>query len=99
MAERLGVQYLYEQGTPPSEPPTRLPPGQLAAAVPDQLRDELRQAALRLNGARTMEVIEKIALRDACVGAALKAFVEKLDFDGLLGLLDDAASKPEEDDV
>lgn len=69
--------------------------GQLGAVLTEELRSELPEVALWLDRARTLGVIDKIAERDASV-AALEVFVENLDFDGLLGLLEDTASKPEE---
>lgn len=93
MARRLGVEYLFEQ-----EPQAdradgaddELKPEQLTATLPHELREELHTAVLRLNTARTMEVIDRIAERNAVVGSLLRRLAEDLAYERLLALTEDA---------
>ena len=88
MARRLGVAYLYEEeGTGGND--RELEPEELAAALTSELREELHTAVLRLNTARTLEVIDRIAERNAAAGALLRRLAEDLAYERLLALAED----------
>ena len=90
MAERLGVKYLYEEEPEedvPVEADVELRPEQLAA-LPVDLRSELHKAVLRLDTARTMALIEQVKAQDASIAGVLNALAKKLDYRGLLNLLE-----------
>jgi PAS domain S-box-containing protein len=95
MAGHLGVSYLYEQRAELQETRQEVTPARLAATLPPELRDQLCQAALRLNRSMVLEVVAEIGMLDASVGAALGAFAERLDFEGLLALLEAPAADSE----
>jgi signal transduction histidine kinase/DNA-binding NarL/FixJ family response regulator/HAMP domain-containing protein len=95
MAKHLGLQYIYE-------PIDEMPAGRSAKVSPEQLKalpqgllDELHAAALRLDTAYTLEVIEKMAVIDASLGAALRGFAENLEYDQLLMLLESIGKRNE----
>ncbi len=88
MAKYLGLEYIYE---PIDEmPAVRLlqPSPEQLKALPQGLLSELHAAALRLDTAYILKVIEKIAVIDAPLGSVLKGFAENLEYDRLLLLLE-----------
>lgn len=90
MAKHLGLKYLYERDPKeenPIQPERELTAAQLAA-LPAGLRRELHDAVLRLDPSRILKVVEKIAERDASLGAALRTFTDNLDYPRLLQLLE-----------
>ena len=90
MAERLGVKYLYEEEPEedvPVEADVELRPEQLAA-LPVDLRSELHKAVLRLDTARTLELIEQVKEQDAHIAGVFNALAKKLDYPSLLRLLE-----------
>jgi CheY-like chemotaxis protein len=88
MAKHLGLEYIYEPiDEMPAGRSTKVSPEQLKA-LPQGLLSELHAAALRLDTAYTLEVIEKIAVIDAPLGAVLRGFAENLEYDRLLILLE-----------
>ncbi len=90
MAEHLGVKYLYEEEQEenvPVEADVELRPEQLAA-LPVDLRSELHKAVLRLDTTRTMALIEQVKAQDASIAGVLNALAKKLDYSGLLNLLE-----------
>jgi CheY-like chemotaxis protein len=98
MAKHLHLTYMYEEektkrASAESEAELTV---QRLAGLAVHLRTELRDAVVRLDMPRTAEVIEKIAERDAPLGAALKTVAENLDYDRLLALLDDHGTHPGE---
>jgi PAS domain S-box-containing protein len=95
MAGHLGVKYLYEEGMRLAERRPEVTAAHLAATLPPDLRDQLCQAALRLNRTLVLEEVAKIKALDASVGAALESFAERLDFEGMLALLEAPAADPE----
>ena len=86
MARHLGIQYVYE-GAPEEAVSARsrvdVSPEEVAT-LPLELRRELCEAVLRLNMARTLSSIQKIAERDAHLGAALRTLAEEMEYDRLL---------------
>lgn len=89
MAKHLGLKYLYDEKPDegPTEPEIELSCQQLVA-LPAELHDELLNAVLALDTARTLRVVEEIARQDAAVGAVLRKLAENLEYDGLLALLE-----------
>ena len=90
MAEHLGIKYLYEEEPEedvPVEADVELRPEQLAA-LPVDLRSELHKAVLRLDTARTLELIEQVKEQDAHIAGVFNALATKLDYPSLLRLLE-----------
>jgi PAS domain S-box-containing protein len=88
IAKHLGLKYIYE-------PVEETPDGQTVEIAPEQLQalpsgllGELHAAALRLDTAHLLEVIEKIAVSNAPLGAALRGVTENMDYDRLLTWLE-----------
>jgi len=96
MARHLGVNYLYESDEVTSpEAVCELSARQLAISVDADLLCELRGVVLALDTDRTLQVIEKIATRESCLGAKLKKLALDLDYDSLLSLLEEGDVNPE----
>jgi signal transduction histidine kinase/DNA-binding response OmpR family regulator len=98
MAKHLGVEYLYETEAPSETAggsETELTPGQVSAALTDHMCKELHSAVLRLNIAQTVEVIDRVALRDAAVGAVLKKLANNLEYERLLALTENTGDHRE----
>ena len=75
LARHLRLKFIYEQ-PPPQEsaqetPALTLRPEQLDA-LPAELLQDLRQAVIELDTARTQALIEQVTERDAPLGRALK---------------------------
>ncbi|MDD5348681.1 MAG: ATP-binding protein [Chthoniobacteraceae bacterium] len=72
LARHLGVRYLYGEvpAAPPQGAEVALNPGALAA-LPQEVRDALADALIRLDVPRITEVIGRIAALDSALGAAL----------------------------
>jgi signal transduction histidine kinase/DNA-binding response OmpR family regulator len=91
MARYLGVAYCYDEeregGVGGND--GELKPEELTAALTSELREELHTAVLRLNTARTLEVIDRIAERNAAVGALLRTLAYDLAYERLLTLTED----------
>jgi len=58
------------------------------AALPVDLRSELHKAVLRLDTARTLELIEQVKEQDAHIAGVFNALAKKLDYPSLLRLLE-----------
>jgi CheY-like chemotaxis protein len=90
MARHLGLKYLYEK-----EEEQRMPAGPKAAirpeqwaALPAELLTQLHQAAVELDTARTLALIERVAEHDASVGSVLRELARRLDYPHILRLLE-----------
>ena len=95
MAKHLGLKYVYEKEQTekePGSPEMELKSEQLVEALPPDLRGELHTAIVRLDTTRTLEVIDRIAGRDAAIGALLKKLADDLAYDRLLLLTEDTVS-------
>lgn len=93
MAKHLGIRYIYEDSDESDNDKNSLADKeitkeQLDVVVKGELRKELNEAVLRLNRNKTLEIIEKIYLKDNAVGLFLKQIAENLDYDRLLTLLE-----------
>ncbi len=91
LARHLRLKFIYEeaprQESLPEAPELTPNPEQLDA-LPAQLLQELRQAVIELDTARTQILIEQVAERDASLGRALKTLATRLDYQRLLKLLE-----------
>jgi CheY-like chemotaxis protein len=90
MAKHLDLKYVYEEEPEPTthvEPEVDLQPGQLKG-LPPELLTQLHQSVIELDTARTLALIEQVRKRDASIGRSLDALARKLDYKGLLKLLE-----------
>jgi hypothetical protein len=95
MARHLGLKYLYEkQGEQimPAGPKAAIRPEQWTA-LPAELLAQLHQAAVELDTARTLALIERVAEHDASIGGVLNELARKLDYPHLLKLLESENAK------
>ncbi len=95
LARHLHLRFIYEE-TPgaeatPEAPGLTLRPEQLDA-LPAELRQDLRQAVIELDTARTQALIEQIVERDAALGRVLNTLATRLDYPSLLKWLDQGHS-------
>ncbi len=91
MAKHLGVKYVYQEGAGRSgvgRPRVVVSPERLAA-LPTDLRQDLRQAALELDTTKIKQVIARISQLDSEVGDALGALSEGFEFESILQQLED----------
>jgi CheY-like chemotaxis protein len=97
LARHLRLKFIYEtaprQESTPEVPGLTLNPEQLDA-LPAQLLQELRQAVVELDTARTHALIEQVAERDASLGRALNTLATQFDYERLLKLLEREPSHP-----
>ena len=91
LARHLRLKFIYEkaprQESTPEAPGLTLSPEQLDA-LPAQLLQDLRQAVIELDTARTHALIEQVTERDASLGRALNTLATRLDYKRLLKLLE-----------
>jgi PAS domain S-box-containing protein len=91
LARHLRLKFIYEK-VPRSES-TPEPPGlpvnpEQLDALPAQLLQDLRQAVVELDTARTHALIEQVSERDVSLGRALNTLATRLDYKRLLKLLE-----------
>jgi CheY-like chemotaxis protein len=91
LAQHLRLKFIYESASPQESveetPDLSVRPGQLDA-LPAQLRQDLRQAVIELDTARTQALIEQVTGRDAALGRTLNTLARQLDYKRLLKLLE-----------
>ncbi len=91
LSRHLRLKFIYEKAPRPESTPElpelALRPEQLDA-LPAQLLQELRQAVVELDTARTQILIAQAAERDASLGRALHTLATRLDYPRLLKLLE-----------
>jgi PAS domain S-box-containing protein len=90
MKKHLGLTYVYEKKPEEAEPPEldiQLSREQLAS-LPEDLIRRLHDAAVRLDTDLCPALIETIAGHDPSVGSVFRRLAGKLDYDGLLRLLE-----------
>ena len=94
LARHLRLKFIYEKAPRPEStqeaPELTLRPEQLDA-LPAQLLQDLRQAVIELDTARTQALIEQVTERDASLGRALNTLATQLDYKRLLKLLERGA--------
>ena len=90
LARHLRLKFIYEkaprQESTPEAPGLTLRPEQLDA-LPAELLQDLRQAVVELDTARTHALIEQVTERDASLGRALNTLATQLGYKRLLKLL------------
>jgi PAS domain S-box-containing protein len=90
LARHLGLKFVYEQApgqeSAPEAPGLTLRPEQLGA-LPAELLQDLRQAVVELDTARTQALIQQVTERDASLGRALNRLATQLGYKRLLKLL------------
>ena len=91
MARLLGVKYVSEAPAAPpvgeGPPPAALTPEWLAA-LPEEMRRELRSAVIALDAKRLGEAIRGVSERDAALGTTLAAFADRFAYTAILKALD-----------
>jgi PAS domain S-box-containing protein len=91
LARHLGLKFIYDQAPGyqgmEDAPGLSLRPEQWDA-LPPQLLQDLRQAALELDTARTQALIGQVTELDAALGRALDRLASQLDYKRLLKLLE-----------
>jgi PAS domain S-box-containing protein len=91
LARHLRLKFIYEtapraESTP--EPPGLAPQPEQLDALPAELLQELRQAVIELDTARTQALIQQVSERDAALGRTLHTLATRLDYKRLLKLLE-----------
>jgi PAS domain S-box-containing protein len=91
LAQHLHLKFVYEMASPHESteeaPEVAVRPEQLDA-LPAELRQELRQAVIELDTARTQALIEQVTERDAALGRTMNTLAGQLDYKRLLKLLE-----------
>ena len=91
MEKHLDLKYIYEEEQAEEQGDVKigieLTPEQLSA-VPEDLRNRLHSALLRLDTSRIQAVIEEITKQNALIGGTLKLAVKNFDYERLLSLLE-----------
>ena len=89
MARHLGLRYATNVGAPSSgeQSPVALAPETLAA-LPKEMREQLRSAVIALDVKHIASVIRRIARRDPAVGAALAASADRFAYTAILRALE-----------
>lgn len=99
MASHLGVEYVYEGVKAPAGERQTLPPPtpEQLAALPEEMRGRLHQAALELDTVLVQSVIDEIGSLDAAAASVLKSYADNFDFGRLLDLIEKTGEKEETD--
>ena len=93
MAEQLGVRYEYaEEAHMPAQEPTAVT-AEALAALPDEVREALRQAAVALNGTRFEQALEPLRALEPGLAAGLAAAAREYRFKRIVTLIDQAGSE------
>jgi CheY-like chemotaxis protein len=89
--ERLtGAKYVYDEETPKADVTKQpvLSKEKLAAAIPAELRDQLRDAILRADLDAMLAVVDNVQARDPEIANELRNRLEYFDYQGVLTLLE-----------
>jgi CheY-like chemotaxis protein len=89
--ERLtGANYVYDEETPKADVVKQpvLSKEKLAAAIPAELRDQLRHAILRADLDAMLAVVDNVQARDPEIAKELRNRLEYFDYQGVLTLLE-----------
>ena len=89
MGRLLGVRYLYADELPASEMGLSLPPG-CFDTLPQELREELTNAVVRLDVGRITALIGRVSDCDAVLGRALAHCADRFDYSRILAALESA---------
>jgi signal transduction histidine kinase/DNA-binding response OmpR family regulator len=87
MARHLGVRYRRTE-TAPAAPPKGRSESKRIAALPGELRTELRDAVIALNGERIAGVIGCVSERDPILGAVLARCAEQFAYTAILNAVE-----------
>jgi DNA-binding response OmpR family regulator len=86
----LGAEYTYERETPPGPEPTS-GVGEVtqdaSAALPPDLVDRLRDAAIKLATSRLKILFEEVAIHDASLATELEDLADRFEYRAILKLL------------
>ena len=90
IGRHLGITYRYddESSVPPARAEHALPPPAHVATLPDDLRDDLREALLALNVRTIHNAIERIGAVNGPAGEALEKLEKGFQFETMLDLLE-----------
>jgi CheY-like chemotaxis protein len=90
MACHLGVRYSYKESarTPSPHPASPLTPEALAV-LPEQLRQELTDALVRLDAGPIFEAIGRVSEQDAQLGGVLTSYAKRFAYTQILNALED----------
>ncbi len=91
MAQHLRLKFIYESAShheSTEETPDLTVRSEELAALPPQLRQELRQAVIELDTARTQALIGQVMEHDAALGRTFSTLAKQLDYKRLLNLLE-----------
>jgi len=89
MGRHLGARYLYRDGSVPAgEPASALLPDALAA-LPPELRGNLKEALISLDVARIAGLIGQVSEQDAVLGTMLVRCADKFAYTAILNGLED----------
>jgi PAS domain S-box-containing protein len=91
LARLIGVEYVYAEEKAKSEPPVSTEPlsrQKIEAAISQDLRIRLRDAALRADLDEMLAVLDEVQARAPEVADELRARVQRFDYQSVLGLLD-----------
>ena len=91
MARHLSVRYLYRAvvGAPPAGSVEALR-SEALAVLPEQLREELADAVVRLDAGPISEVIERVSRHDAQLSRVLSNYAERFAFTEILIALENS---------
>jgi CheY-like chemotaxis protein/anti-sigma regulatory factor (Ser/Thr protein kinase) len=94
IARQLGLRYLYREpsSASPGEPAMALRPADLAA-LPEELRAELREALISLKRERIAEVIDRVSKQEAALGSALARCAERFAYTAILKAIEGYQAK------
>lgn len=98
MARHLGVRYSYKEAvrTSPPDPAVALEPEALAT-LPEQLRNELADALVRLDAGPISEVIVRVSEQDARLGVALASCAKRFAYTRILNALENGHGRSREE--
>ena len=91
MAKHLGVRYIYEEEVNDADYTVQdknIDIEKIEAVVPIELENQLKEAVVRLNRTKTVEIIDEIFKIDSNIGKYLKDLAENLEYDRILTILE-----------
>jgi len=95
MARHLGARYRRVEALPvlPGEPQAVLRPTDFAA-LPEELRNELRNALISLDRERIAGVIQRVSERNAALGVVLTRHADRFAYTAILNVVESCKAKP-----
>jgi CheY-like chemotaxis protein len=100
MGRHLGIRYrrAEAESPPPGVQGSALSPAAIAA-LPTELRLDLRDAVATLDDERISRIIERVGEYDAALGAAMSQYAARFAYTAILNAVGKAAVKPAANDV